>query len=62
MWNKYLAKVSAARLKHPTGALPNLGKPPPDPGPQPFTTQTCQPPTAFGIVPSSVTLATSGSS
>jgi protein phosphatase len=70
-YQTYQAKVAAARRKHPTGSIANLGPPPPNPGLQPFTTPdqratgvggTCPPSTEFNISVSALTPAAPGSS
>jgi len=69
-YTKYQAKVAAAKKKHPTGSVANLGPPPPNPGPQPLATGqrpsstggVCQPPEAYGIPAAALTPAPSGSS
>jgi PPM family protein phosphatase len=69
-YTKYQAKVAAARKKHPSGGVANLGPQPPNPGPQPLAAGqrptssggVCQPPEAYGIPASALTPAPSGSS
>jgi PPM family protein phosphatase len=69
-YTAYQAKVAAARHKHPTGSIANLGPPPPNPGPRPLgagerptgTGGVCPPSTAFGIPAGALTPAPAGSS
>jgi PPM family protein phosphatase len=69
-YNAYQAKVAAAKRKHPTGSIANLGPAPAKPGAQPLgggqrpssTGGECPPPSAFGILASTLTPTASGSS
>jgi PPM family protein phosphatase len=69
-YNAYQAKVAAAKRKHPTGSIANLGPAPPNPGAQPLgggqrpssTGGECPPPTAFGIPASTLTPTPAGAS
>ncbi len=69
-YSAYQAKVAAARRKHPTGSIANLGPAPPNPGARPLgddqrpssTGGECPPPTAFDIPADTLTPTASGSS
>ena len=51
-YNAYQAKVAAARKKHPTASIANLGPAVPDPGPRPLA-EGQQPSSTGGVCPSS---------